>query len=52
MECVICAKPIPVARLECQPRTLTCSKRCSATHTKNLRRKAKLAWDARQRAKA
>ena len=35
--CRACGDPIPVARLEAQPRTVTCSSACSRVHSATLR---------------
>ena len=50
-QCAICDRQIPEARLELQPNTLTCSKACSAAHTRRKRTEAQQAYRARQRAK-
>ena len=44
-----CSEPIPVARLEAQPRTKTCSKKCSAISTKRVRREAANKWNKESR---
>lgn len=48
--CIICPKPIPEARLELSPNTVTCSKACSRRHTLNLRAKANRHYRARKKA--
>lgn len=50
MKCAICDTPIPPARTEVSPNTITCSKTCSLENTHRLQRKAKLAYYARRKA--
>lgn len=49
MTCKVCGDPIPDARLEAQPRTVTCSRACSEAHTRNLRAASSARWHKRQR---
>ena len=51
MRCIVptCRRVIPPARLEASPRTLTCSRACSATHTRALHAAANRRLRARKR---
>ena len=51
MRCIVpeCGRPIPAARLEVSPRALTCSRACSAIHTRALHAAANRRLRARKR---
>ena len=50
--CSVCGDPIPIARMQIQPRVVTCSHRCSRVHSARINREtSKRAWDRAQRDK-
>ena len=51
MICSICGREIPEPRLEVQPSVVTCSRDCSAEHSKRIRRAASDRWRAAQKKK-
>ena len=50
--CVVDQRPIPAARLELSPRTVTCSPACAAEHKKELNRAANRRYQSRRREQA